>query len=82
MIVSTNVWEGLGTICKLDGGVVTDVQVVHGRQRCADKADVEAVVGDDEFAEAREGYWQDEVDVVIVRDEILNGCCAQGKGQG
>ena len=39
-------------------------------------------MGDDEFAEAREGYWQDEVDVVIVRDEILNGGCAQGKGQG
>lgn len=30
-------------------------------------------MGDDEFAEAREGYWQDEVDVVIVRDKILNG---------
>ena len=30
-------------------------------------------MGDDEFAESREGYWQDEVDVVIVRDEILNG---------
>ena len=26
-------------------------------------------MGDDEFAESREGYWQDEVDVVIVRDE-------------
>ena len=73
MIVATDVWEGVGTVSKLDSGVVTDVQVVHGRQRGADKADVEAVVGDDEFAETGEGYWQDEVDVVIVRDEILNG---------
>lgn len=30
-------------------------------------------MGDDEFAETGEGYWQDEIDVVIVRDEILNG---------
>ncbi len=30
-------------------------------------------MGDDEFTETGEGYWQDEVDVVIVRDEILNG---------
>lgn len=30
-------------------------------------------MGDDEFAEAREGYWQDEVDVVVVYNEVLNG---------
>lgn len=30
-------------------------------------------MGDDEFTEAREGYWQDEVDVVVVCYEILNG---------
>lgn len=73
VIIATDVGEGMRTVCKLDGWIVADVQMVHGRQRGADYADVEAVVGDDEFAEAREGYWQDEVDVVIVRDEILNG---------
>ncbi len=36
MIVATDVWEGVGMVSKLDGGVVTDVQVVHGRQRGAD----------------------------------------------
>lgn len=28
--------EGVGTVSELDGGVVADVQVVHGRQRGAD----------------------------------------------
>ena len=73
MIVAADVGKIMSTVCKLDGGIVADVQVVHGRQRGVDDADVEAVVGDDEFSEAREGYWQDEVDVVIVRDKILNG---------
>lgn len=36
VIVATDVWEDVGTISKLDGGVVADVQVVHGRQRGAD----------------------------------------------
>lgn len=36
VIVATDVGKGMGTICKLDGRVVANVQVVHGRQRGAD----------------------------------------------
>lgn len=36
MIVATDVGKGMGAVCKLDGGVVADVQVVQGRQRGAD----------------------------------------------
>jgi len=50
MIVAADVGKIMSTVCKLDGGIVADVQVVHGRQRGVDDADVEAVVGDDEFA--------------------------------
>lgn len=73
MIVATDVGKGMGAVCKLDGGVVADVQVVQGRQRCADKAEVEAVMGYDEFTKTGEGYWQDEIDVVVICNEILNG---------
>lgn len=30
-------------------------------------------MGDDEFTETSKGYGQNEVDVVIIRNEILNG---------
>lgn len=36
MIVAADVGKIMSTVCKLDGGVVADVQVVHGRQRGAD----------------------------------------------
>lgn len=36
VIVATDVGKGMGTVCKLDGWVVANVQVVHGRQRGAD----------------------------------------------
>lgn len=36
MIVATDVGKGMGAVCKLDGGIVADVQMVHGRQRGAD----------------------------------------------
>lgn len=73
MIVAADVGKIMSTVCKLDGGIVADVQVVHGRQRGFDDADVEAVVGDDEFAETSKGYGQNEVNVVIVYNKVLNG---------
>lgn len=36
VIVATDVGKGMRTVSKLHGGVVADVQVVHGRQRGAD----------------------------------------------
>lgn len=36
MIVATDVGKGMVAVCKLDGGVVADVQVVQGQQRGAD----------------------------------------------
>lgn len=36
VIVATDVGKGMGAVCKLDGGIVADVQMVHGRQRGAD----------------------------------------------
>ena len=36
MIVATDVGKGMGAVCKLDGGVVADVQVAHGWQWSVD----------------------------------------------
>ncbi len=36
MIVAADVGKIMRTVCKLDGGVVANVQVVHGRQRGVD----------------------------------------------
>lgn len=58
---------------KLDGGVVTNIEVVEVGKDGSDNADVESVIGEDEFAKAGEGRWKDEVDVVVVCDKVFEG---------
>ena len=54
MVVAADVGEAVGG-GELDGGVVADVEVVERGEDGADNADVDAVIGENEFAEAGEG---------------------------
>lgn len=65
-----------------DGGVVADVEFFKVGEGCTYQTDVDSVMADVECAEAGEGRWEDEVNLVMVCDEVLYRGAGNRKRQG
>lgn len=72
MVIATDIGKAVGAD-KLDGWVMTSVEVVEVGKDGSDNPNVESIIGKDEFAKAGEGRWKDEVDVVVVCDKVFEG---------
>ena len=81
VIVTADSWEFVRTGDD-DGGVVADVEFFKVGESRTYQSDVDAVMADVECAEAGEGRWEDEVNLIMVCDEVLDRGAGNGERQG